>query len=104
MKMSGETMTERRRAIVVGGAGGIGSAICRRLASEGYRIVIADINEDGAKDVQGSLDGDGHEAVRLDVMNEEAVHATFDAMEASGPAAILVIASGGPVVNLAKQI
>lgn len=97
-------MTERRRAIVVGGAGGLGSAICRRLASEGHRIVIADINEEGAKGVQASLDGDGHEAIRLDVMSEEAVSAAFDAVEASGPAAILVIASGGPVVNLALNI
>ena len=97
-------MTERRRAIVVGGAGGIGGAICLRLASEGYRVVVADINEERAKDVHGSLEGGGHEAILLDVMNEEAVHAGFDAIEASDPAAILVIASGGPVVNLAKRI
>lgn len=97
-------MTERRRAIVVGGAGGIGSAICRRLAAEGCRIVVADIDQERAETVRGSLDGGGHEVIRLDVMSEEAVHAAFDAIEESGSAAILVIASGGPVVNLGKRI
>lgn len=97
-------MTERRRAIVVGGAGGIGSAICRKLASEGCRVVVADYNLEGAQGVRGALDGEGHEALKIDVTSEEAVSAAFDAVEASGPAAILVIASGGPVVHLGMRV
>jgi len=35
---------EGQTALVTGGSGGIGSAICRRLSSEGARVVICDIN------------------------------------------------------------
>lgn len=97
-------MKETRRAVVVGGAGGIGSAICRRLASDGYRVVVADFNLEGARELVGSLDGAGHEAVQLDVMNHDSVNAAFDAIEASFPVAILVIASGGPVVHLDQRV
>lgn len=97
-------MTERRRAIVVGGAGGIGGAICRRLAADGYRIVVADVNPDRAAEVRNSLEGEGHDVVQLDVMDETSVGAAFDAVEASAPAGILVIASGGPVVHLGQRV
>lgn len=97
-------MTEIRRAIIVGGAGGIGSAICRRLAAEGYRVVVADFNLERAREVSSSLDGEGHAVVQLDVTREETVSAAFDEIEASGPASILVVASGGPVVHLGQGI
>jgi NAD(P)-dependent dehydrogenase (short-subunit alcohol dehydrogenase family) len=38
---------DRRTALVVGGAGGIGAAVCARLASEGARVIVAD--RDGAR-------------------------------------------------------
>jgi NAD(P)-dependent dehydrogenase (short-subunit alcohol dehydrogenase family) len=100
----GEHMSETRRAIVVGGAGGIGSDICRRIASEGYRVVIADFNLDRAEALLGTLDGSGHEAVQLDITDEETVRAAFEAIEADAPASILVIASGGPVVHLGQRV
>lgn len=34
-----------RRAIIAGGAGGIGTAICRRLGEDGMHVVCADISE-----------------------------------------------------------
>ena len=43
-------------AIVTGGGGGIGAAICRRLSSEGARVVIADIDEAAAQCVADTLD------------------------------------------------
>ena len=35
-------MTESpvKTALVTGGAGGIGQAVCRRLAREGYRVIV----------------------------------------------------------------
>lgn len=95
-----------RRAIVVGGAGGIGGAICRRLASEGYPVVVADFNLERAQEVLSSLDktGEAHEARHIDTANEDSVAAAFDAVEADNPAGILVIASGGPVVDLSQRV
>lgn len=44
-----------RTAIVTGGAGGIGSAICRRLAEAGYLVVVADVDQDAAQAVADAL-------------------------------------------------
>ena len=42
-------------AIVTGGAGAIGKAICRTLAANGARVVVADINIDGATTLASEL-------------------------------------------------
>ncbi|MDR7379297.1 NAD(P)-dependent dehydrogenase (short-subunit alcohol dehydrogenase family) [Rhodoferax ferrireducens] len=96
-------MTEDRRAVVIGGAGGIGSDVCRKLALLGYRVVVADFDEDGARKVMDDLSGSGHEVARLDVTRAESVHAALLGIEASGPASVLVVASGGPVVHLGQR-
>ena len=49
---------EGKRAIVTGAANGIGRAIALRLASEGARVVIADVNEDDAQGVAAEIDGE----------------------------------------------
>lgn len=97
-------MTEDRGAIVVGGAGGIGSDICRKLASQGYRVVVADFNLEGARDVLAGLEGAGHHVAQLDATRPDSVNAAFDAIEARDPASVLVIASGGPVVHLGQRV
>ena len=38
-------MSDGRTALVTGGAGGIGAAVCERLAAEGMRVAIADLPE-----------------------------------------------------------
>jgi NAD(P)-dependent dehydrogenase (short-subunit alcohol dehydrogenase family) len=97
-------MTVRRRAIIIGGAGGIGSDIARKMASQGYRLVVADYNVDRAQEVLKTLEGEGHEAAPFDITDPNSISAAFDAVEASEPASILVIASGGPVVHLGQQV
>ncbi len=44
-----------RAAIVTGGGGGIGAATARRLSAEGVRVVVADIDEQRAREVAQSL-------------------------------------------------
>lgn len=88
-------MNTDRQAIVIGGAGGIGSEICRRLASEGYRVIVADYSLERGQDVLRSLYGEGHGVVQLDITNEESVDAAFDSVEARFPVSILIVASGG---------
>jgi NAD(P)-dependent dehydrogenase (short-subunit alcohol dehydrogenase family) len=97
-------MTENRGAIVVGGAGGIGSDICRKLASQGYRVVVADFNLEGARDVLAGLEGAGHHVAQLDITRPDSVSAAFDAIEARDPASVLVIASGGAVIHLGQRV
>lgn len=40
---------DNKIAVVTGGSGGIGSAICRRLSSEGAHVVICDLNENASQ-------------------------------------------------------
>jgi 2-hydroxycyclohexanecarboxyl-CoA dehydrogenase len=72
---------EGKVALVTGGASGIGAATARRLAAEGARVAIGDVNEDGAKEVAGEIDGF---ACHLDVTDtvsvREAVAATVEAL------------------------
>ncbi len=55
------TALEGQVAVVTGGGGGIGSAICRRLAEAGARIIITwRHNQTKAEAVAASLPGNGH--------------------------------------------
>jgi NAD(P)-dependent dehydrogenase (short-subunit alcohol dehydrogenase family) len=46
-----------RVAVVTGGGSGIGRASVRRLASEGARVVVADVDESAGKEAAGEVDG-----------------------------------------------
>ncbi len=48
---------ENRVAVITGGAGGIGAATARRLASEGARVVVADIDPRAGEALAAELDG-----------------------------------------------
>jgi rhamnulose-1-phosphate aldolase/alcohol dehydrogenase len=58
-----------RVAFVTGGAGGIGSAVARSLATEGACVVACDLDEEGAREVAESLPQPGI-AARADVTDE----------------------------------
>jgi NAD(P)-dependent dehydrogenase (short-subunit alcohol dehydrogenase family) len=60
--------------IVTGGAGEMGSAIARRLASEGAKVVIADIADGSALAEELSKDGDAA-YVKTDVTSQESTEA-----------------------------
>ena len=72
-------MTERfsgRTAVVTGGGSGIGLATVRRLASEGARVVVADIDPGPGK---AAADEVGGLFVQTDVTSETQVEALFTA-------------------------
>lgn len=56
-------------AFVTGGAGGIGSAVARSLATEGACVVVCDLDEEGAREVAEALPQPGI-AARADVTDE----------------------------------
>ncbi len=65
---------EGQVALVTGGGGGIGSAICRRLAAEGAKLVITYRSDEGkALAVAASLAGDDHLVLRAPVDDGEAL-------------------------------
>jgi len=66
-----------RVVVVTGGASGIGRAICERLAREGARIVVADIEQPALDAAVGALEAGGVEVlgVRTDVSSFESVQA-----------------------------
>ncbi len=65
---------EGRVAVVTGGGSGIGLASVRRLASEGARVVVADVDAGAGKAAAGEVDG---LFVQVDVTDEEQVSALF---------------------------
>jgi 2-hydroxycyclohexanecarboxyl-CoA dehydrogenase len=83
---------EGKTAMVTGGASGIGAATARRLAAEGARVAIGDLNEQGALEVAGELDGYG---CLLDVTDTASVAAAVAAVESElGPIDVLVNNAG----------
>ena len=79
---------EGRKALVTGGASGIGAAIAARLAAEGAEVWVGDIDVDGAGRVAGEVAG---HALELDVTDLESARA---AVEAVGALDILVNNAG----------
>jgi len=69
---------EGRTALVTGGAGGIGAATCSRLAAEGARVAVCDLNADGARELASDLGGLGLE---LDVTSGDSIAAAVAATE-----------------------
>jgi len=66
-------------AVVTGGGGGIGSAICRRLAEAGGRVVLTyRQSEEKTNAVAASLAGDGHLVVRAPVEDSVALQRLAD--------------------------
>jgi 3-oxoacyl-[acyl-carrier protein] reductase len=64
-------------AVVTGAGGGIGEAYARGLAASGTRVVIADINKDGAERVAREI-GEGALAIEVDVASPESTRAMAD--------------------------
>lgn len=77
-----EAEFSRKVALITGGAGGIGSAACRRFAAEGGHVIVADLNIEGAQKIAGEINdayGKGRAmAVKMDVTKEEDVQSAFE--------------------------
>ena len=79
-----------KRAIVTGAGAGIGRAIVLRMAEEGARVVLADVDEEAAKKVSGEI-GAGSLVQKTDVTRAGEVEALVRrAVEEFGGLAVMV--------------
>jgi NAD(P)-dependent dehydrogenase (short-subunit alcohol dehydrogenase family) len=76
-----------RSVVVTGGGGGIGTAICRRFASAGADVVVADRNEPAARETARDIETRGGSATAwpVDVTDAVAVGQLFTALGESRP-------------------
>lgn len=87
---------EGKAALVTGAASGLGAATARRLAKEGARVVVLDMNEEAgvavAKEIGGAF-------VHADVTSADDVRAALDVSDSLGELRALVhcAGKGGPV-------
>jgi 2-hydroxycyclohexanecarboxyl-CoA dehydrogenase len=84
-------------AVVTGGAGGIGAAICRRFGEEGASVAVFDINQDAAEAVAGTIReaGGAARAYAVDLTSQESVVAAVAGVEGElGPIDIMVNNAG----------
>lgn len=94
----GEFSERQGIAVVTGGTGGIGTAICRRLVDEGTPVVFTYRSSDARAEellAELRLRQPSSAAVRLDLVDADAVRAALnDVVESQGPLHTLVHASG----------
>ncbi len=94
-------------AVVTGAARGIGRAIAERYGREGARVVIADLNEAGAREVATAV-GNGALGLRLDVTAQDSIDALVARVVAEcGGVDILVNNAGlfdlAPIVEITRE-
>ena len=96
-----------KRALVTGGSGDLGSAICRRLASEGLHVIVhANANLARAETVVADIraTGGSAEAVAFDVADGEATRQAIDALLQAGPIQVVINNAGihddGPMAGM----
>jgi 2-hydroxycyclohexanecarboxyl-CoA dehydrogenase len=79
-------------AVVTGGAGAIGAAICRALAGGGQRVAVADLDAAAAGELAGEIGGIG---VGLDVADPDSVtRGLAEVRRSLGPVTVLVSCAG----------
>lgn len=90
-------MSKQRRALVTGGSGDLGGAICYRLAADGAHVIVhANANHARADAVVERIlaAGGSAQAVAFDVADTDAVGTALEVLLADGPIQIVVNNAG----------
>ncbi|ATE73965.1 3-oxoacyl-[ACP] reductase [Lysobacter capsici AZ78] len=83
-----ESVNSARRALVTGGSGDLGGAICTRLAADGWRVIVhANGQLQRAQEVVAQIRDSGGEAeaIAFDVADGEAARAAIEGLLEAGP-------------------
>ena len=107
--MSARKPNGPRRAIVTGGSGDIGSAICLRLAADGCDVIVhANRNIERAQAVVDEIRaaGGSAQAVAFDVADAESTQAAIAKLLEAGPIQVVVNNAGvhddGPMAGMSE--
>ncbi len=84
---------ERRTAIVTGGARGIGAAVAKKLASDGYAVAVVDLDESACVGTVDAIEAAGGSALAVgaNVADEDSVAAAVErvATELGAPTVLI---------------
>jgi 3-oxoacyl-[acyl-carrier protein] reductase len=86
-----------KRALITGGSGAIGAAICEKLASEGHHVYVhANSGRDRADDIVARITGDGGsaETIVFDITDAGATEAALTAALQAGAIQIVINNAG----------
>lgn len=91
-------------AVVTGASGGIGSAICRRLAVNGFRVAVGyNSGSERAEQLVSELAGSGHRTMRLPVLESETLAAAASRLATDVGAVDALVNCAGVTVPVAHD-
>jgi 3-oxoacyl-[acyl-carrier protein] reductase len=100
----------KKRALVTGGSGNIGAAICRELAAAGLHVIVhGHRHRERAQSVAETIraDGGSAEAVTFDVTDYERTREALAALQEAGAIQVIVNNAGvfhdGPMAGMARE-
>lgn len=86
---------KNRTAVVTGATKGIGSAITQRLATEGYHVIMVDIESPSDKWMQNLSSPELHKFIVCDITDEQAVANLFDEIKAQNTMIDVLVNNAG---------
>ncbi|KRA17241.1 3-oxoacyl-ACP reductase FabG [Lysobacter sp. Root604] len=92
-----QSSSTARRALVTGGSGDLGAAICARLGADGLHVIVhANANPERAQATVAAIReaGGSAQAVAFDVADGEAARAAIEGLLADGPVQVVVNNAG----------